>query len=166
MVDDAHGGDDGVEGKDYVHHGDGGHGTAQGERGLGRVVGVPELLALGRQGEHLLDLGDALVDQVGAADQQDDAFARDLQVHETQGDGAQGLGEVHDPAEGEQQRDAGDHGRRQAELSPNVLLALLDAVRRNRDEHDVVDAQDNLEEREHDKLHERLGGRKRSGQFG
>jgi len=60
-------------------------------------------------------------------------------------DREEGGREPHDPGDGEQQADAGQHGHGQADLARLGLQGLGQVVGDDDDEDDVVDAKDDLE---------------------
>ena len=65
--------------------------------------------------------------------------------------------QTHDQGDGEEQQDAGQHGQCQPELTGLLPLILWQPVRQDRDEDDVVDPEDDLEDRERGKGDPRLG---------
>ena len=81
--------------------------------------------------ELVVDLVRALVDQERAAEEQDEVAARhfgEVRVAERQVE--QGRREAHHPADGEQQRDAAEHGQPEPERPRPRLLRLGQAARR------------------------------------
>jgi hypothetical protein len=94
--------------------------------------------------ELLVDLVRALRQPEEASDQQNQIAAGDLLPEH----GEQRRGEPDDPGQGEQQRDADEHGEREPDASRPRLLLDRELARQNRDEHDVVDAEHDLERRQ------------------
>ena len=70
----------------------------------------------------------------------------------------QGLGEVHDPGDGQEQQNPRPHRDRQPEGAGALLLRLGQPARENRNEDDVVDAEDDLERREGEEGDPGFGG--------
>jgi len=54
-------------------------------------------------------------------------------------------GQAHDPGDAEQEHDASGHGQSESEQPGLALLVLRQAAGQDRDEHDVVDAQHDLQ---------------------
>ena len=139
LVGHAHRGDDRVQREHDVQDHD--LDDHRGERAGGLdVAGV--LLAL----EPAVDLPGRLGDEEQAAAEQDEVAPGDVAA----GHREQRLRQPDHPADGEQQQDAHAHGREQAHLSRSGLLLHGQLAREDRDEHDVVDAQHDLEGRERD----------------
>ena len=85
-----------------------------------------------------------LVDQERATGDQDEIFPGEIEA-----EGGNGrLGEADDPADDQQQQNAEDQGQRQAELAGPIRLLLGEAGDQHRDEHDIVDPQHDLHDRQ------------------
>ena len=107
---------------------------------------MSDSFALGLVG--LLDLGvhlvGGLVDEERTAGDQDQVLPRQGKAHDFE----RRLGEADDPGDHQQQRDTEYQCERQAQAASTVGLLLGQARNQDRDEDDVVDAEDGLEQRE------------------
>src|SRR5687767_2948978 len=94
--------------------------------------------------ELVVDLVRALSEEEQTTEDQDQVAAGDLLAE----DGKPRLCQADDPRERKEQQDAGDHGAEEPQAPRAWLLFLRQFPRENRDEDDVVDAKDDLEERQ------------------
>jgi len=159
-----HRGDHRVEGKDHVHHRDGGQ---RGGEGWRRARWAGGRLAF----DALVDLGDALPDQEQAAGEQDQVLAghrlrRLGQPRGGQTEGRevkQGGGETQHRRQGEEQQDARPHGQLQPQTPRPRRQGGGQPAGDDGDEDDVVDAQHDLQRGEGKQgdhgLHQDLQGR-------
>ncbi len=92
----------------------------------------------------VVDLVSALGDEEESAEDEHEIAPRDLLAK----DGEERRRELHDPAEREQQQDPHQHRQHQTDLAGPLLLGLGELSRQDGEEDDVVDAQDDLEDRE------------------
>src|SRR5262249_47515156 len=99
-----------------------------------------------------MDFVGALADQEQTPDDQHEVTPRNLRAN----DGEERRREPDDPAEREEQQDAGDHGEREAGLAGLFALIRRQLAGEDRDEDDVVDAENDLEHRKRDKADPRL----------
>jgi hypothetical protein len=107
---------------------------------------------LGRALLALLALLDGLEDLARCLVEQEQPAAQQHQVAPAEGvagDREQLGRQAHDPAERQQQRDARDHRERQAGAARLVALCSGEPAHQDGQEDDVVDAQHDLEGREH-----------------
>ena len=107
------------------------------------------LLAL----ERLVDLGRGLPEQEQTAADEDHVPPRERVT----GDGEGGLRQADDPGDRQQQGDAHAHGQEQADLASPVALTGRQPGDQDRDEDDVVDAEDDLEHGQREEGDPRLG---------
>jgi len=114
----------------------------------------------------------ALLSIAPSAHDQDDVAPRqaDRLAHEGHADHL--AGEVLDPVDAPEERDAHDHRRDQADPAGEALLLRREARRQHRDEHHVVDAEHDLERGQREQCEQvfrsedaedRFHGGKRSG---
>jgi hypothetical protein len=89
----------------------------------------------------------ALGDEEQAADQQDHVAAGNPLT----GHGDERRRQAHHPRDGQQQPEPRDHGQRQADDPRPLALLGPEPPGQDRDEHDVVDAEDDLEHRQREK---------------
>ena len=95
-----------------------------------------------------------------AAEEQHDALARDrerLAVDEMKRERRERLRQTRDPRQREEQQQPRDERHRQAELARLLLLLARKPAGENRDEDEVVDAEDDLEQREREHGDPRFG---------
>ena len=78
----------------------------------------------------------------------DQLFGNGLQFRIHTANGEQGVLCVHHPADRQQQQNAQDHGEGEAGEARLLLLVLRQAVDKDADENDVVDAQHDFQHRE------------------
>src|SRR5262249_29980956 len=105
----------------------------------------------------LVNLARRLVDEEQAAAQQDEVASRDVPVSH----GDQRLGEPHDPRNREEKQDADAQGQGDAEPARELLLAHRQLRHQDRNEHDVVHAEDDLDDRERREREEGIDGEER-----
>jgi hypothetical protein len=91
------------------------------------------------------DLVRGLVEQKQAAEQQHQVASADALADHVE----QVVGQAHHPAQREQQREAREHRKTQAEASRLVAQLRRQPADQDRDEDDVVDAQDDLQGGQH-----------------
>ena len=104
----------------------------------------PRAPLLGRAAQRVVDLERALGEQEQAAEEQDQVPPGHAESRE----GDERLGEAREPDDREQQRDPREHREREA-ADPRRLLALgRQPPDQDRDEDDVVDAEDDLQRRQ------------------
>ena len=92
--------------------------------------------------ELVVNLVRALGDQEEAADDENQVAAGNLLAER----GEERGGQPHHPRNRQQQADADEHRQRQAQLARPLALLLRQLPRQDRDEDDVVDAEDDLED--------------------
>ena len=73
-------------------------------------------------------------------------------------DREEGFLQPHDPADGQEQPQASRQGQDESQLPGPALLSLGEAVGQDRDEDDVVDAQDDLHQGQGQEAEPHLGG--------
>lgn len=106
--------------------------------------------------ERLAQLGDAFVNEIAAAHEQHEVAHREPVRVRPQIDGEQGRGHVHKIGGEAQKHDAHDERAGQAEFAADMLLLLGQAVRGDRDEHEVVNSEHDLQEDEGDQADPRF----------
>ena len=119
------------------------------------LIGMRRLL-LG-ESEHVAHLVDALVDEVRTAKQEHNVAHGETVSEKSEVNREQGRNHVHEIACEAKEDATGEHRASEAELAADVLLLLRQAIRGDRDEHDVVHTEHDLQK---DKRHEadpRLG---------
>ena len=164
LVGQAHGGNDRVDGEHDVHDHDGGNGTRQAQRLLGLVgvlLVVVGLLLLKVQ--HAAQLRDALVDEVGTAQEQHDVahrHAEGLAVDAVKRQREQLVRHMHEIRREAQEDGARHEGTGKTELAADVLLLRRKAIGGEDDEDDVVHTQDDLQEHKRNEADPRLRRRK------
>ena len=155
----AHGRDDRIDGEHEIHHHDGADGLGQPDE-MARLVLLGGLgLDLG-EGEHVDKLTDALVDEVAAADEHDDVAHREAVAVGAEVHGEQRCGHVHQIGGEAQEEDTHNQRASQAQLAADMLLLRWKAVGGDGDEHQVVHAQNYLQENERKEADPCLRGRK------
>ena len=103
--------------------------------------------------ELVMDLGDRLVDQEQSAEDEDDVLPREPEV----ADGEDLLGQGDEPSGEEDQDHAHRHREREPEVPGLRLLLLGELGGEDRDEDDVVDAEDDLEHEQCDEDRDQVG---------
>ena len=91
--------------------------------------------------QHVVGLHRAFHDQEGAAADQDHIAPGDVEVENRENR----LGQPDDPGQREQQHEAPDQGQCQADPAGRLLLVFRQTSRNDRQEDQVIDAEDNLQ---------------------
>src|SRR6185503_7157465 len=107
----------------------------------------------------VVDLPRRLGDQEQSAEQEDQVAAGDLTAERAAKERAR---EPHHPRDREQQEQARDEGQPQAHLARQRLLGGGQPAADDRDEDEVVDAQDDLERGQGQQRDEAIGGEERA----
>ena len=122
------------------------------ERGVALLAALQGRLAEAQQKVDVL-MGELVAD----ADEQHEVAHRESVRVRPEVDGEQRRGHMHEERREAQEDDAHGERARQAELSADVLLVLGQAVRGDRDEHQVVHAEHDFQEDEADQADPCLG---------
>ena len=109
-------------------------------------LGMRRLLLSER--EHVAQLIDAFVDEVRAAEQEHNVAHGETVSEESEVNRKQGRNHVHEIACEAKEDATGEHRAGETELAADVLLLLWQAIRSDRDEHDVVHTKHNLQKNE------------------
>src|SRR5690606_19464595 len=96
--------------------------------------------------EVVVNLDHALSDQKQTAGEQDQVLGGDVVMEQRQLE--ERLREPHEPGDAEKEEDARDECEQQASLARPVLLRVWQLPREDRNEDDVIDAENDLEGRE------------------
>ena len=110
------------------------------------LLGVGRLLLSER--EHVAHLVDALVNEVRTAKQQHDVAHGEAMGEEPEVNREQRCNHMYEIAREAEEDAAGKHRAGKAKLAPDMLLLLRQAIRGDRDEHDVVHTEHNLQKNE------------------
>ena len=95
--------------------------------------------------EPLMDLGDRLINEERPTEDENQVAPAELERAALLTEPEQWVGQSDDPGCREQQANPHEHRERQPENTSPLLLLLRQLAREDRDEHDVVDAQHELE---------------------
>lgn len=142
---------------------------AEGRALAGGFLDAPGVLDL------VADLPRGLADEEEAPGEEDEVLARDAEADGCVSGGLELLGrgvglgderdleergrEAHEPGDGEEEGDAGDHREEQADAAGGFTLRFGKGVGEDGDEDDVVDAEDDLEAGERDEGDEACHGK-------
>ena len=110
------------------------------------LLGMRRLLLSKR--EHVAHLVDALVDKVRTAEQQHDVANGETVGEEPEVNREQRCNHMYEIAREAEEDAAGKHRAGKAELAADMLLLLRQAIRGDRDEHDVVHTEHDLQKNE------------------
>ena len=148
LIDQADRGQDRIEREHDIEQDDLHEHAAQSGRACARCR--MRLIAL----ERLVDLGGGLPEQEDAATDEDDVAPREVTIEQRD----ERLRQADDPRDRQQQQDPHSHGQPQADVSGLIALVRRKPLHEDRDEDDVVDAEDDLEHRQRQQGDPGLGG--------
>ena len=156
---EADGGDHRIDGEDDVHHHD--RPDCLRQRDLVECLVLFGMLGLHLgEAQHVAYLHDPLIDKVAAADEHHEVADGEAVRIEAQIDGEKRHGHMHEPACEAEEQDAHDKSAREAELASDMALVRWEALRCDRDEDKVVDAEHDLQEDQRDEADPGFGGEK------